>query len=65
MAAIVAKRLVEHLERSGFVVMQKPPSVSGGRLVAAPRQRPPSDEAVVVETGLAGDHLRSRRSAIL
>ena len=27
MAAIVAKRLVEHLERSGFVVMKKPPVV--------------------------------------
>ncbi len=25
MAAIVAKRLVEHLQRSGFVVMRKPP----------------------------------------
>ena len=25
MAAIVAKRLVEHLERSGFGVMKKPP----------------------------------------
>jgi hypothetical protein len=25
MSAIVAKRLVEHLERSGFVVMKKPP----------------------------------------
>jgi len=25
MAGIVAKRLVEHLERSGFVVMRKPP----------------------------------------
>jgi hypothetical protein len=25
MAAIVAKRLVEHLERSGFVIMKKPP----------------------------------------
>jgi hypothetical protein len=25
MAQIVAKRLVEHLERSGFVVMKKPP----------------------------------------
>jgi hypothetical protein len=24
-AAIVAKRLVEHLERSGFVVMKRPP----------------------------------------
>ena len=25
MSAIVARRLVEHLERSGFVVMRKPP----------------------------------------
>ena len=25
MAAIVAKRLVEHLDRCGFVVMRKPP----------------------------------------
>jgi len=25
MSAIVAKRLVEHLERSGFIVMKKPP----------------------------------------
>jgi hypothetical protein len=29
MSAIVAKRLVEHLERAGFVVMKKPPI--GGR----------------------------------
>ena len=29
MSEIVAKRLVEHLERSGFVVMKKPP-VGGG-----------------------------------
>ncbi len=29
MAEIVAKRLVEHLERAGFVVMKKPP-ISGG-----------------------------------
>src|SRR5579863_2200597 len=32
MAEIVAKRLVEHLERSGFVVMQKPPIGGGGAL---------------------------------
>jgi hypothetical protein len=32
MAAIVAKRLVEHLERSGFVVMQRPP-VAGGAAI--------------------------------
>ena len=25
MAAIVAKRIVEHLERAGFVVMKRPP----------------------------------------
>ena len=32
MAAIVAKRLVEHLERSGFVVMKKPPIGGGGAI---------------------------------
>jgi hypothetical protein len=32
MAKIVAKRLVEHLDRSGFVVMKKPPSVGAEAL---------------------------------
>jgi hypothetical protein len=32
MAAIVAKRLVEHLDRAGFVVMKKPPSVGAAAL---------------------------------
>jgi hypothetical protein len=32
MSAIVAKRLVEHLERSGFVVMKKPPIKGGAAL---------------------------------
>ena len=32
MAAIVAKRLVEHIERSGFVVMKKPP-IGGGAAI--------------------------------
>jgi hypothetical protein len=32
MADIVAKRLVEHLERSGFVVMKRPP-IAGGAAV--------------------------------
>jgi len=32
MAAIVAKRLVEHLERSGFVVMKRPPSAGAAAL---------------------------------
>lgn len=33
MSEIVAKRLVEHLERSGFVVMKKPP-IGGGAALA-------------------------------
>lgn len=32
MSEIVAKRLVEHLERAGFVVMQKPPIGGGAAL---------------------------------
>ena len=32
MSAIVAKRLVEHLERSGFVVMKRPPIGGGAAL---------------------------------
>ena len=32
MAEIVAKHLVEHLERSGFVVMRKPPIGGGAAL---------------------------------
>jgi hypothetical protein len=32
MAEIVAKRLVEHLERSGFVVMKKPPIGDGAAI---------------------------------
>jgi len=32
MAAIVAKRLVEHLERAGFVIMKKPPAVGAAAL---------------------------------
>ena len=32
MSAIVAKRLVEHLERSGFVVMKRSPTVGGAAL---------------------------------
>ena len=31
-AAIVAKRLVEHLERAGFLVMKKPPIGGGAAL---------------------------------
>ena len=32
MAEIVAKRLVQHLERAGFVVMKRPPAVGGAAL---------------------------------
>ena len=32
MSAIVAKRLVEHLERAGFVVMKRRPIGGGGAL---------------------------------
>jgi hypothetical protein len=39
MAAIVAKRLVEHLERCGFVVMQKP-RVEGGAAIGWGFEKP-------------------------
>ncbi len=32
MAEIVAKRLVEHLERAGFVVMKRPPEIGAATL---------------------------------
>jgi hypothetical protein len=32
MAEIVAKRLVEHLDRSGFVVMKKPPAAGASAI---------------------------------
>jgi hypothetical protein len=32
MSEIVAKRLVEHLARAGFVVMRKPPEMGGAAL---------------------------------
>ena len=32
MARIVARRLVEHLERAGFVVMKKPPVVGASAM---------------------------------
>jgi hypothetical protein len=31
MSAIVAKRLVEHLERVGFVIIKRPPNCRRGR----------------------------------
>jgi hypothetical protein len=41
MAEIVAKRLVEHLQRSGFVVMKRPPEM-------APRRSRSSDSMRMV-----------------
>jgi hypothetical protein len=35
MARIVADRLVEHLERSGFVVMKRPPAMGGAGIGAS------------------------------
>jgi len=32
MAAIAADRIVRHLERSGYVVMKRPPAVGGGAI---------------------------------
>ncbi len=32
MADIVAKRLVDHLQRSGFVILKKPPAIGGASL---------------------------------
>jgi hypothetical protein len=32
MSEVVAKRLVEHLERAGFVVMKRPPLAGGSAL---------------------------------
>jgi hypothetical protein len=32
MAEIVARRLVEHLARAGFVIMKRPPDVGGAAL---------------------------------
>ena len=39
MARIVADRLVEHLERSGFVVMKRPPAMGGGAIGRGHRGR--------------------------
>jgi hypothetical protein len=36
MAAIAADRIVGHLERAGFVVMKKPPSVGAGLVARGP-----------------------------
>jgi hypothetical protein len=39
MATIVAKRLVEHLQRSGFVVMKRPP-IGGSAAISQPLAKP-------------------------
>jgi hypothetical protein len=40
MAAIVAKRLVEHLDRSGFVVMKRPPAAGVSAIARWPDWSP-------------------------
>ena len=39
MSAIVAKRLVEHLDRCGFVITQKPP-IEGGAALGRGHEKP-------------------------
>jgi len=65
MSVIVAERLVEHLKRSGFVIMKKPPLCGGGALGrgfqgAADRPRP-TEQRLVMPSCPAGR--RSRGSA--
>ena len=57
MAAIVAKRLVEHLERSGFVVnaLKKPPT-GGGFAIGRGRGR----AMMGVRYAICADHWRER-----
>ncbi len=43
MAEIVAKRLVEHLERAGFVVMKRPADIGGAVLGRSGDQLPSAD----------------------
>jgi hypothetical protein len=38
LAGIVAKRLVGHLERAGFVVMKRPPEIGGAALGRGPSE---------------------------
>ena len=47
MAAIVAKRLVEHLDRSGFVVMRRPPATGVARSLAGLTGRRANDDDAV------------------
>ena len=43
MARIVAERLVEHLEMSGFVVLRKPPAKPLGWSATSPSDPPKAD----------------------
>jgi hypothetical protein len=54
MAEIVAKRLVEHLERSGFVVMKRPPAIG--------RQR--SGEGLGLTNSVVREHTKPRSLAL-
>jgi hypothetical protein len=53
MARIVVERLVEHLERSGFVIIKKPPSAGGatiGRGLSICRNRSVQPENITRHT---------------
>jgi hypothetical protein len=57
MARIVAERPVEHLERSGFVIMKKPPIGGGatiGRGFDLPQRKRPSSMVGRVSSGASG-----------
>ena len=58
MAAIVAKRLVEHLERSGFVVMKKPTIGCGAAIGRGHDGR--DDAAMATQRGALAGHCGRR-----
>ncbi len=60
MAQIVAKRLVDHLERSGFVVMKRPPI--GGGAALAEGMRADDDGRPGLRGGCASHVLPKRHS---
>ncbi len=67
MAEIVAKRLAEHLERAGFVVMKRPPEIGGAALGAVSRDNNGAAEDTVPpgwgrdELTKAWDHARANQ----
>jgi hypothetical protein len=63
MAEIVAKRLVEHLERAGFVVMKRPPIGGGaalGRGLTVDRVRRALPDSRITSPTVWGSQRRNR-----